>query len=259
MNNSCEVIKVRELSGKMAVVTGANRGIGKEITKIFAENGANIFACMRKFNEQIENELSSISKKNQVEIIPIYFDLSENDNITTGIKEINQYNKKLDILVNCAGIADAGTINQTTIKRLKEVFQINYFAQIQIIQLVSRIMIRRKVKGSIINIASVGGIEANAGYLSYGSSKASLIWATRAISKELGQFGIRVNAVAPGMTNTDMAGVFKTEEQLNQIIKRTGLKRIGNPREIAEAVLFLASDKSSFITGDILSVDGGRI
>ena len=120
-------------------------------------------------------------------------------------------------------------------------------------------MIRQKSGGSIINFGSAGGIEANPGYLSYGSSKAAIMWATRCISKELGQYGIRVNAVSPGMTKTDMGGAFKTEEELNAVIERTGLKRLGEPHEIAEAVLFLASDRSSFITGEILQVDGGRV
>ena len=247
------------LMGKTAVITGTNRGIGKEIVRVFAENGANIFACARKQSDQFECELAAISEENHVNIFPIYFDLSESAAISAGIKEINQYKMNVDILVNCAGIADSGTIHSTSIRRLQEVFQINYFAQIEIMQLIARMMIRQKVKGSIVNIASVGGIEANPGYLSYGSSKAALIWATRATSKELGPFGIRVNAVAPGMTNTDMAGVFKTEEQMKNLVERTGLKRIAEPREIAEAVLFLASDQSSFITGDILSVDGGRV
>lgn len=250
---------MRILEGKTAIITGANRGIGKETVKVFAENGADIFACARLRNEEFENDLVSLKETYQVDINPIYFDLSSSEQISSGIKEINKYKKTIDILVNCAGIADSGTINQTSITRLEEVFQVNYFAQIQIIQMVSRIMIRQKTNGSIINFASVGGIEANPGYLSYGSSKAALIWATRAISKELGQFGIRVNAVAPGMTKTDMGGAYKTEEQMSSVIERTGLKRIGEAREIAEAVLFLASDRASFINGDILSVDGGRV
>ena len=248
-----------ELSGKTAVVTGANRGIGKEILHVFASQGVNVFECARKKNEQFENDIRLLSEANNVVIIPIYFDLIDSECISYGIKEINKYKKNIDILVNCAGISDGGTINQTTTSRLREVFQVNYFAPIQIIQMISRIMVRQKVNGSIINIASVGGIEANPGYLSYGSSKAALIWATRAISKELGPLGIRVNAVAPGMTKTDMGGTFKTDDQMNQIINRTGLRRMGKPREIAEAVLFLASENASFINGEILSVDGGRV
>ena len=123
-------------------------------------------------------------------------------------------------------------------------------------QQVSKLMMRQK-SGVIINMASVGGIETNAGYLAYGSSKAALIWATRCVSKELAPYGIRVNAVAPGLTKTEM-GLYKSEEELNKTIGQTALKRMADVSEITNAILFLASEKASFITGHILSVDGGR-
>ncbi|MBR4126039.1 MAG: SDR family oxidoreductase [Alphaproteobacteria bacterium] len=123
-------------------------------------------------------------------------------------------------------------------------------------QQVSKLMMRQK-SGVIINMASVGGIETNAGYLAYGSSKAALIWATRCVSKELAPYGIRVNAVAPGLTKTEM-GLYKPEEELNKTIGQTALKRMADVSEITNAILFLASEKASFITGHILSVDGGR-
>ena len=117
-------------------------------------------------------------------------------------------------------------------------------------------MIRQK-KGSIINIASVGGIEAQPGYLAYGASKASLIWATRCIAKELGQYNIRVNAVAPGLTNTNM-GHYTSDNEREKKIQRTSLHRMASPKEIANAVLFLASDNASYIVGEVMRVDGGR-
>ena len=144
----------------------------------------------------------------------------------------------------------------TPISKLKEVFEINYFSQILMMQLVSRYMIRQKF-GSIVNMASVGGIETNPGYLAYGSSKAALIWATKCIAKELGSYGIRVNAVAPGMTDTQM-GHYKTEEELKKVIDSTSLKRFASAEEIANGIAFLASDLSSFTTGHVLVIDGGR-
>lgn len=247
------------LEGKTAIITGARRGIGRATLECFTENGACVFACARRKDEQFEEEMRVLAEQYRVEIFPIYFDLAEQESISAGVREINAYKKKIDILVNCAGIADGGPLNLTSMKRLEEVFRINYFAQIQMMQLVSRIMIRQKSGGSIVNVASVGGLEAIPGYLSYGSSKAALIWATRCLSKELGPQEIRVNAVAPGMTNTDMGGAFKTQEALQSIIDRTGLRRMAQPREIAEAIVFLASDKASYINGEILQADGGRI
>ena len=123
-------------------------------------------------------------------------------------------------------------------------------------QLVSRYMMRQK-SGVIINMASVGGIETNPGYLAYGSSKAALIWATKCVAKELGTYGVRVNAVAPGMTNTSM-GNYKSEEDLHKVIDATSLKRMADPEEIAKGIVYLASDDASFVTGHILVIDGGR-
>lgn len=144
----------------------------------------------------------------------------------------------------------------TPMSKLKEVFQINYFSQIYIMQLVARYMMRQK-KGCIVNMASVGGIETNAGYLAYGSSKAALIWATKSISKELGKYNIRVNAVAPGLTETQM-GHYKSQEEIDKVLAVTSLGRMGTPEEIARSVCFLASEEASFITGQVLIVDGGR-
>ena len=145
----------------------------------------------------------------------------------------------------------------TSIDKLKEVFQINYFAQIQIMQLVLRAMMKQKC-GCIVNMASVGGIETAPGYLAYGSSKAALIYATKSCSHEVGQYGIRVNAIAPGLVETDM-GNYKSDAEIQKIIDRSSLHRKATSTEIANCALFLASDKSSFITGQTLIADGGRI
>ena len=133
-----------------------------------------------------------MSEENHVWIQPVYFDLSNEEEIKAGIKQIASDKQPIDILVNNAGIPYGGLMTMTPISKLKEVFEVNYFSQILMMQLVSRYMMRQK-SGSIINMASVGGIETNAGYLAYGSSKAALIWATKCVAKELGVYNIRVN------------------------------------------------------------------
>lgn len=248
----------RLLIEKTAIVTGARRGIGKKISELFAHEGANVYACDLVVDDEFEKWTSELSAEENVKIVPVAFNVCNADEVKENMKAIFSDCDIIDILVNNAGIASAGTLRMTTMDSLRNTFEVNYFAPIQIMQIVAGKMMRKK-QGSIINIASVGGIEAQPGYLSYGSSKAALIWATRSLSKELGPFNIRVNAVAPGMTKTNMGGAYKSDEQLNETINRTALRRMAEPSEIAEAVLFLASDKSSFVTGEILQVDGGRV
>jgi len=245
-----------KLQGKNAIVTGSNRGIGFATVKRFAQEGCNVWACARKQYEEFENELKVLSERYHVWIKPVYFELSDETEIKEGLKSIMKEKLPIDILVNNAGIPFGGLMMMTPVSKLKEVFEINYFAQILITQLVVRIMMRQK-SGSIINMASVGGIETEPGYLAYGSSKAALIWATKCMAKELGPHGIRINAVAPGLTQTSM-GNYKNEEELNKVINRTSLHRMAEPDEICQAITYLASDEASFVTGHVLVVDGGR-
>ena len=244
------------LQGKNAIVTGSNRGIGLATVKRFAQEGCNVWACARIQNDEFEKNISAISEQYGVWIKPVYFELSDESQIKEAVKSIIAEKLPIDILVNNAGIPFGGLMMMTPVSKLKEVFEINYFAQIQITQLVVRIMMRQK-SGSIINMASVGGIETEPGYLAYGSSKAALIWATRCMAKELGPHGIRINAVAPGLTQTTM-GNYKNEEELNKVINRTSLHRMAEPDEICQAITYLASDEASFVTGHVLVVDGGR-
>lgn len=241
---------------KTVLITGANRGIGRALVEAFAAEGSNIIAHARKENVNFETDMQNLAEHYSVKIDTIYFDLSNEDEIKNAIKKISSQKTEIDILINNAGVAFGGLMNMTPISKLKEVFQINFFSQILMMQQISKLMIRQK-GGVIINMASVGGIETNPGYLAYGSSKAALIWATRCAAKELAPYGIRVNAIAPGLTKTDM-GMYKSEEELTKTINQTALKRMADVSEIADAVLFLASEKASFITGHILSVDGGR-
>ena len=245
------------LKGKNAIVTGANGGIGSKIVETFANNGANIWACMRTQNEEYEIHLKKLADENNIWIKPIYFDLADEKLINESIQGIIKDKQPVDILVNNAGVAYSNLISMTPMEQLKNVFQVNYFAQIQIMQLVSRVMMKQK-SGVILNMASISGIQVSNGYLAYGSSKSALIYATKVASKELGRYNIRVNAVAPSLTETDMIKV-KSEKEVQKILDNSSLQRKADPKEIAECVLFLASDRSTYITGQALIIDGGLI
>ncbi len=246
-----------QLEGKNVLLTGARRGIGHVILELFASNGANIWACARTPDDDFEKDIKALAEKNGVWIEPVYFDLSDEESVKTGIQQIIKEKKPVDVLINNAGVAFGALSTMTPITKLKEVFQINYFAQIQIMQLVLRVMMKQK-SGTIINMASIGGIETAPGYLAYGSSKSALIYATKSISHEVGQYGIRVNAIAPGLVETEM-GDFKSQDEIDKILDRSSLHRKARPEEIADCALFLASNQSSFITGQVLIADGGRI
>jgi len=244
------------LKNKSALITGANRGIGFSILKRLAENGANIIACARKQDDLFEKEISNISKKFNIKIKPIYFDLSNENEIEQGSKKIISLNWIIDIIVNNAGINHVALFQMTSIKKMREIFNINFFSQILLTQKLLNIMIKNK-KGSIINISSNAAVECDAGRSGYSSSKAALIAWTKVLSKELGNFNIRVNAVSPGLTNTDMMKKDLSRKVIEDAIKRVPLKRAADPDEIAKVVLFLASDLSSYVNGEVISVTGG--
>lgn len=244
------------LRGKNAIITGSNRGIGLATVMRFAQEGCNVWACARKQDDAFEREMQTLSDQYNVWIKPIYFELSNETELKEGIKSIIAEKQPIDILVNNAGIAYGNLMTMTPISKLKEVFEINYFAQIEIMQLVVRVMMKQK-SGCIINMASVGGIETNPGYLAYGSSKAALIWATKCIAKEMGTYGIRVKAVAPGFTDTSM-GHFNKQDEIDKMIAQTSLHRMATADEIARGIVYLVSDDASFVTGHVLVIDGGR-
>lgn len=245
------------LQGKTAVITGTARGIGKATAELFAANGAELFVCARTQTDEYMAWAEELAEKNNVKVTPVFFDLSDSSAVDTGIKSIIKANKNINILVNNAAVSYGTALSMMPVQKIRELFEVNYFAQLQIIQLISKVMTRNK-QGSIINIASVSGMEAYPGNLAYGSSKAALIYATKVLSKELAPFGIRVNAVAPGTVKTDMEHT-RTPEQLEEVINRAALKRMAQPSEIADAVCYLAGDASSYITGQVMIVDGGRM
>ena len=245
----------RLLEGKNAIVTGCARGIGSSIIEILAQNGANIWACARKKTEEFENTLLFLSAKNHVEIKPIYFDLADKDQMKLAVKTIMGEKKGVDILVNNAGITYNALFQMSTIDKIHEVFDVNFISPFLFTQYIVKLMLKNK-SGSIINISSSAAIDGNSGRAVYGASKAALLCATKSLAAELGDQGIRANVIAPGITKTDMLSSM-TEEVINETVMNTDMKRAGEPSDIANAVLFLASDLSSYITGQVIRVDGG--
>jgi 3-oxoacyl-[acyl-carrier protein] reductase len=243
------------LQEKTAVITGCNRGIGKAVLETFAENGADIFACVRKESDEFSNVAARLSEKTGVSITPVFFDFTESEQVKAGIKAILSSKKQIDIMVNNAGVASGSFFQMTSPKDLKQVFEINFFSQILFTQGISRYMTRFKT-GSIINIASTAGLIGDAGMTSYGSSKAALIFATKTMATELGEKNIRVNAIAPSITKTDMFDQME-EKARSKLIDASALKRPAEAVEVANVALFLASDLSSYVTGQVLRVDGG--
>lgn len=245
------------LNNKTAIITGANRGIGNEILKVFAQQGADIFACARNISPTFESQLIELSNTTNRNIIPIYFDLSDQDQVKEGIKQILSYKKQIDILVNNAGVASGSFFQMSSIPEMRKLFEVNFFSHILFSQSITRQMARAK-SGSVIHIASTAGIIGDVGTLSYGSSKAAMIFATKTMANELGSSNIRVNAIAPSITRTDMYDQME-EVAREKLISSSALKRPAEAYEIANVALFLASDLSSFVNGQTIRVDGGQL
>lgn len=247
---------MRLLQGKNAIVTGAHRGIGKSIVKAFLENGANVWACVRNEDLNYEQEIELIAKENDQWIKFLYFDLKDQDSIVKEFKNIIGQKIPIDILVNNAGVTINRLFQLTTVQAFKEQYEVNVFSPYLISQLVARRMTKQK-SGSIIFMSSSEAEDANPGHIAYASSKAAVSCMAKVMAAELGGFGIRVNAIAPGITETSMAFQHMSEDVINETISRTCLKKIGHPEDVANMALFLASEMSSHVTGQILRVDGG--
>ncbi len=241
------------LKSKIAFVTGSNRGIGKSVVKKFAENGAIVYANARK-----SGSLTSLIEKDygSGKIIPVYFDVTDRIASRQAFVKIKKEQGRLDCLVNNAGILVDTLITMLDRATLKNIFEVNVFAVFEMMQYASRIMSMQK-SGAIINIASICGDEGGMrGQTAYSSSKGAVIALTKTAAKELGQFGVRVNSVAPGFIDTDMFRSGPSDIQ-KQLVEGVYLdRRVGLPGEVADLCVFLASDNSSYINGENIRVDG---
>lgn len=243
------------LQGRNAIITGCGRGIGRSIVEIFSSEGASIWACARRKSEEFENAMTELSMKYQVSIKPVYFDLADREQLKAAVKTIMSDKKDVDILVNNAGITYNALFQMSTLDKINEILDINFISPFLFTQYIVKMMLRKR-SGSIINISSSAALDGNSGRSVYGASKAALLCATRSLAAELGDQGIRANVIAPGITRTEMLSSM-TEDVVDKTIMGTNLKRVGEPWDIANAALFLASDLSSYITGQVIRVDGG--
>lgn len=244
------------LQGKNAIVTGARSGIGRAIVELFAREGANIWAIVHREDQEWLSAMERLAAEQNVWIKPVYIDLSDEEQIKQVIQTIIKEKLPIDILVNAAGIVSENRLIQMTpMQTMHEVMQVNFFAAVQVAQLVSRTMCRQK-SGSIINIASIAGIDGDYAQLEYAASKAALICATKKMAYEWGNFNVRVNAIAPGMTETKMIGGM-ADAVTNDMISHNTLSRKGTPQEVAQLALYLACDESSYVTSQVIRIDGG--
>lgn len=243
----------RLLENKVCLVTGAAKGIGRQIAERYAKDGAIVYA-----NDLVEGEMDewakTLSEAENTTVVPLYFDICNFDAVMKAILRIKKEQGRIDVLANNAGIVTYEPLLLIDFNKLRKMFEVNVIAMIHLIQIVSKLMKRRQ-SGSIINMASIVGLKGAAGQLSYSATKGAVISTTLSAAKELAPFNIRVNAIAPGMVATDR---FKKEIEgrFDERLKSVGMGRFANPDEIADVYSFFASDRSKYVTGQVLGVEG---
>ena len=244
-----------DLQGKSAIVTGGSIGIGSAIALKLAECGANVAINYRKHKEEAEEIINKVKSSSRKGIL-VQADISNFEDATKMIESVVKDFGKLDILVNNAGINWDGVIWKMTEEQWDSVININLKGYFNYIRAAAPIF-REQKSGKIVNVTSINGLRGKFGQANYSASKAGIIGLTKTVAKELGKYGVNVNAVAPGLIETDMMKQ-ATEEVRKMAIEEIVLKRIGQPEEVANVVAFLCSEMARHITGEVIKVDGGQ-
>ncbi|MBE6004138.1 MAG: SDR family oxidoreductase [Lachnospiraceae bacterium] len=243
------------LKEKICIVTGSVRGIGKEIALLFASEGATVVVNARKPDSDVDwVEESPYPKSFDIR----YFDVTDEIAAKTAVLEVKKKYGHIDVLVNNAGVEYNELIGMISHEKMEKMFDVNVWGTINMIQILSRVMSRNPNGGSIINISSMVGLRGNSGQLVYSATKGAVIALTKSAAKELASKKIRVNSIAPGLTQTDMmrqADLEKLQGRINNIC----MGRLAQPKDIAGGCLLLASDYADYISGQVLPVDGMTI
>jgi len=238
-----------EKKKKLAIVTGAARGIGLATAKLFEKNGYKVALVDKDNDELIKSRIDNNNQKS------FSYDISDINQLSNMFSDILNWYGRIDVLVNNAGVADFGNIEETSYERWNKVMKTNLDGVFLCSQ--KAIPYLKETKGNIVNIASISGLRASTLRVAYGTSKAAVIQLTKQQAAELGEFGIRVNCIAPGPVKTKLAMAVHTQDIIEAYHDAIPLNRYGTEIEIANGIYFLASENASYITGQILAVDGG--
>lgn len=242
------------LKGKKALVTGSSRGIGRKIVEVFLANGAEVWGLCSK-PSAAKAELEAMAAEKGTAFHEICANVGDAEQLSGVVKAALAEAGNFDILVNNAGITRDGLSFRMKMEDWQNVLNVNLTGTFVITQIVSNAMLKAR-SGSIINMSSIVGVHGGAGQVNYSASKAGLIGYSKSLAKEVGARGIRVNCIAPGFIETDMTAVLK-EDYVKAMLDTVPMKRGGKPEDIANVALFLASDMASYVTGQVIGVDGG--
>jgi 3-oxoacyl-[acyl-carrier protein] reductase len=243
-------------AGKVALVTGSSRGIGRATAEHLAQRGATVVLNCRSGGEDLESLRDELIERFGGAHDLAAFDVADPTQVSAGVRALFSQHRRLDVLVNNAGILDDALLGMIDGDAATRTFAVNSLGVLNTMQACARLLGR--VQGAIVNVASIIGVTGNSGQVAYGGSKAAVIGMTRSAAKELAGAGVRVNAVAPGFIDTDMVKHLP-EGVYDERVASIALGRIGSPEEVARAIGWLASDEASYVTGQVLGVDGGMV